>query len=119
MPGNSAYLKAWDEFDHHSLILTKSNKAGLVHMAFKVETLDDLAYYEKKVEEFGCITSRISSHTRLAEGEALHFILPTGHRCELYYEIGFLGNGDGELVTLIHGHYRQEGLHHTVLIICC
>ena len=94
-PGNSVYLKAWDEFDHHSLILTKSNKAGLVHMAFKVETLDDLAYYEKKVEEFGCITSRISSHTRLAEGEALHFILPTGHRCELYYEIGFLGTAVG------------------------
>jgi catechol 2,3-dioxygenase len=93
--GNSVYLKAWDEYDHHSLILTKSNKAGLVHLAFKVETLDDLAYYEKKVEEFGCITSRISSHTRLAEGEAVHFILPTGHHCELYYEIGFLGTAVG------------------------
>ncbi|MCQ6275988.1 catechol 2,3-dioxygenase [Bacillus sp. V3B] len=93
--GNSVYLKAWDEYDHHSLILTKSNKAGLVHMAFKVETLDDLAYYEKKVEEFGCTTSRISSHTRLAEGEAVHFILPTGHHCELYYEIGFLGTAVG------------------------
>ena len=93
--GNSVYLKAWDEYDHHSLILTKSNTAGLVHMAFKVETLDDLAYYEKKVEEFGCTTSRISSHTRLAEGEAVHFILPTGHHCELYYEIGFLGTAVG------------------------
>lgn len=93
--GNSVYLKAWDEYDHHSLILTKSNTAGLVHLAFKVGTLDDLAYYEKKVEEFGCTTSRISSHTRLAEGEAVHFILPTGHHCELYYEIGFLGTAVG------------------------
>ena len=25
-------------------------------MAFKVENADDLAYFEKKVEEFGCIT---------------------------------------------------------------
>ncbi len=58
--GNSVYLKAWDEFDHHSVILTKSNTAGLAHMAFKVETLDDLAYYEKKIEEFGCTTTRIS-----------------------------------------------------------
>ena len=23
--GDSVYLKAWDEFDHHSVILTKSN----------------------------------------------------------------------------------------------
>ena len=41
--GNSVYLKAWDEFDHHSVILTKSNSAGLAHVAFKVENLDDLS----------------------------------------------------------------------------
>ena len=92
---NSVYLKAWDEYDHHSIILTKSNTAGLAHMAFKVETIDDLAYFEKKVEEFGCATTRISSHARLAEGEAVHFILPTGHHCELYHEVGFLGTSVG------------------------
>ena len=27
--GNSVYLKAWDEYDHHSVILTKSNTAGI------------------------------------------------------------------------------------------
>ena len=36
--GDSVYLKAWDEFDHHSVILTKSNSAGFAHLAFKVET---------------------------------------------------------------------------------
>src|SRR3954470_5333921 len=75
--GDSVYLKAWDEYDHHSVILTKSKSPGIAHMAFKVETLDDLAYYERKVEEFGCTTTRISSGTRLGEGEAVHFILPT------------------------------------------
>lgn len=93
--GNSVYLKAWDEFDHHSLILTKSNTAGIAHIAFKVESLDDLAYYEKKVEEFGCTTTRISKGIRLAEGEAVHFILPTGHHCELYTEIELLGTAVG------------------------
>ena len=41
--GESVYLKAWDEYDHHSVILTKSNTAGLAHLAFKVETVDDLS----------------------------------------------------------------------------
>ena len=36
--GDSVYLKAWDEYDHHSVILTKSNTAGLAHFGFKVET---------------------------------------------------------------------------------
>ena len=44
-----------------------------------------LAYYEKRVEEFGCTTSRVTKGTRLGEGEAVRFILPTGHHCELYY----------------------------------
>jgi catechol 2,3-dioxygenase len=92
---NSVYLKAWDEYDHHSVILTKSKEDGIAHLGFKVETIDDLAYFEKKVEEFGCSTTRISSHSRLAEGEAVHFILPTGHHCELYHEIGFLGTAVG------------------------
>ena len=55
------------------------------------------AYYEKKIEQFGCTTTRISNNTRLAEGEAVHFILPTGHHCELYHEIGFLGTAVGVL----------------------
>ena len=93
--GNSVYFKAWDEFDHHSLILTKSNSAGLAHLAFKVESNDDLAYFEKKVEQFGCKTTRISNNTRLGEGEAVHFILPTGHHCELYHEIDLLGTAVG------------------------
>ncbi len=82
--GDSVYLKAWDEYDHHSVILTKSKSAGVAHIAFKVESRDDLAYFEKQVERFGCTTTRISNHTRLAEGEAVHFILPTGQHCELY-----------------------------------
>ena len=95
--GDSVYLKAWDEYDHHSLILTKSNSAGLVHFGFKVETEEDLAYFEKKIEEFGCTTTRISNNTRLGEGEAVHFILPTGHHCELYHEIDFLGKKVGHI----------------------
>ena len=92
---NSVYLKAWDEFDHHSVILTKSTSPGLAHLAFKVESEEDLAYYEKQVERFGCTTTRISSGTRLGEGEAFHFILPTGHHCELYHEIELLGTKVG------------------------
>jgi catechol 2,3-dioxygenase len=93
--GDSVYLKAWDEYDHHSVILTKSKTAGVAHIAFKVETIDDLAYFEKKIEEFGCKTTRISNRLRLGEGEAVHFVLPTGHHCELYYEIDLLGTAVG------------------------
>jgi catechol 2,3-dioxygenase len=73
------YLKAWDEFDHHSLILQEADSPGLDHFAFKVENEEDLEKYEKKIEQFGCTLKRISKRTRLAEGEAIRFELPTGH----------------------------------------
>lgn len=93
--GDSVFLKAWDEYDHHSLILTKAKSPGMAHMAFKVKSEDDLAYFEKKIEAFGCTTKRVPKGTRLAEGEAVHFILPSGHHCELYHEIELLGTAVG------------------------
>ncbi|MFX3624307.1 MAG: catechol 2,3-dioxygenase [Ectobacillus sp.] len=91
------YLKAWDEYDHHSLILKKSDCAGLEHFAFKVETVEDLAKYEKRVEQFGCTTRRISNRERLGEGQAVQFELPTGHIVELYQEIERLGKKIGNI----------------------
>ena len=48
------YFKAWDEFDHHSLIIQEADSPGLDHFAFKVEKEEDLAIFEKKIEQFGC-----------------------------------------------------------------
>lgn len=95
--GDRVYLKAWDEYDHHSIILKKSDTAGMEHMAFKVKSIDDLALLEKKVEEFGCTTSRVSDKTRLAEGQAVRFVIPTGHTMELYAEIEQPGTATGTL----------------------
>ncbi len=36
------FLKGWDEQDHHSVILTASNRYGIEHVAFKTESVDDL-----------------------------------------------------------------------------
>ena len=91
------YLKAWDEYDHHSLVLQQAESPGLDHFAFKVKDEDDLAKYEKKIEQFGCTIKRVSKGTRLAEGEAIRFELPTGHHMELYHEIEFVGTKTGTL----------------------
>jgi catechol 2,3-dioxygenase len=95
--GDSVYLKAWDEYDHHSLILTQADSPGIKHFAFKVTSEDDLSYYEHKIEQFGLTSRRVSKNTRLAEGQAVQFILPTGHHVELYHEIGYLGTAVGTL----------------------
>ncbi|WP_071396225.1 catechol 2,3-dioxygenase [Bacillus tuaregi] len=87
------YLKAWDEYDHHSVILEKADSAGLEHLAFKVRYKEDLDMYEQKLQDYGVVTERIAAGTRIAEGEAVRFQLPTKQYVELYHEIEQIGNG--------------------------
>ncbi|MDQ0175615.1 catechol 2,3-dioxygenase [Bacillus chungangensis] len=89
------YLKAWDEYDHHSIILQKSDRAGMDHMGFKVADVYALEKLEKKIEAFGCTLTRITDRTRLAEGQAVRFEIPTGHSMELYTEIEQVGTSTG------------------------
>lgn len=95
--GDRVYLKAWDEYDHHSVILQKADHPGMDHFAFKVKHIDDLAEYEKKIEEFGLTLKRVSDGSRLKEGEGIRFELPTGHFVELYADIERVGKATGNL----------------------
>ncbi|WP_338751288.1 catechol 2,3-dioxygenase [Bacillus sp. FJAT-52991] len=104
--GDRVYLKAWDEYDHHSIILQKSDSAGMDHMAFKVKDVHELEKLEFKIEQFGCKLTRIADKSRLAEGQAIRFEIPTGHMVELYTEIEQVGTGTG----IINPHPWPDGL---------
>ncbi|KKB36928.1 catechol 2,3-dioxygenase [Bacillus thermotolerans] len=104
--GDRVYLKAWDEYDHHSIILQKSDSAGMDHMGFKVRDIYELEKLEHRIEQFGCKLTRIPYGTRLAEGQAVRFEIPTGHQMELYTEIEQVGTGTG----IINPHPWPDGL---------
>ncbi|MDQ0163066.1 catechol 2,3-dioxygenase [Aeribacillus alveayuensis] len=89
------YFKAWDEYDHHSIILKKADSPGMEHMGFKVENIYKLEELEYKVEQFGCSVSRVPHGSRIAEGEAIRFEIPTGHVVELYCDIKQVGTKVG------------------------
>jgi len=92
-PDGRVYLKAWDEHDHHSVILRESPEAGMDHMGFKVASDDDLKTFEQKLGDAGISTTRIRSGDDVATGERVRFTAPTGHSIELYAEMEQVGNG--------------------------
>ena len=57
------YLKAYDEFDHHSLILRPADRAGMDYFAFKVDTDESLSEFDRRVRgwPFLCRPGRDSS----------------------------------------------------------
>ncbi len=91
--GDQVFLKAWDEHDHHSLVLRYAPRYGLEQFGWKVMELDDLERFEKKAELWGCRVERLPAGEIKACGPAIRFETPSGHSCVLYYKMKQVGNG--------------------------
>ena len=100
------YLKGWDEHDHHSIILREADHPGLDAMAFKVKDKAALDRLAKKIDAYGIEVEQIPAGQQLATGERLSFIVPTGHRIELYAEKEKVGNG----LPLVNPDVWPDGL---------
>jgi catechol 2,3-dioxygenase len=90
-----AYFKAWDERDHHSLILRQADRAGVDFFAFKVACKATLEKLNSDLNAYGVPTERIPAGDLLETGERIRFQIPSGHLIELYAEKTEVGNGLG------------------------
>ena len=81
-------LKAYDEFDHHSVVLRKADNAGLDYVGFKVLTPDQLEDIKNKTENFGYKTSEVAANTEQPGfGKQYKFTLCTGHEFHIYSDV--------------------------------
>lgn len=89
------YLKAVGEQDHHCLVLQQSDRAGLAHLGFKVNRVDDLDHLERLAARAGSAVQRLAPGEELGLGEAIAFELPSGHRALAYFAVENRGWGEG------------------------
>ncbi|MCG2633603.1 MAG: VOC family protein [Gammaproteobacteria bacterium] len=80
-----AFLRGRDEQDHHSILLNKSDSAGLDHIGFKVGREEDLAVAEQLITKAGAAVQHISAGEEKGQGRAIRFQLPSQQTIELYY----------------------------------
>jgi catechol 2,3-dioxygenase len=88
------YYKGWDEWDHHSVVLEEGG-VGLVKFGYKVERDTDLDDLERKAQQFGCLTERMSKGDNLAIGDGVRVVLPSDHVIELYADAEYVGTDVG------------------------
>ena len=101
------YYKAWDEHDHHSIVLREADSAGMDHFAFKVYDDRTLSELEPKIRDFGLPVERIAAGVYPKSGRRLKFVLPSGHTMHLYAEKEQIGNTLG---TVNPGVMPDEGV---------
>jgi len=63
------YLKAWDEHDHHSVVLRQAETPGMDYYGFKVDSKATLDEQAKAVSGFGCKVESIPAGEHRATGE--------------------------------------------------
>lgn len=87
------FLKAWDEHDHHSVVLREADSPGMDYMGFRVDSGHSLERLARDVERSGLATGCewIAAGEHPRTGARFRFIIPTGHAIELFADKDKLG----------------------------
>ena len=83
--GGSAYLRAWDDYEFHTLKLTAHETTGVGHIGYRAASPEALARRVKVIEASGY---KLHGWTDgdCGHGPAFRFEDPFGHVFEIYYE---------------------------------
>jgi catechol 2,3-dioxygenase len=80
----SAYLRAWDDYEFHTLKLTAADATGIGHVAYRASSPAALDRRVKKIERLGGGLGWIDGD--LGHGRAYRFQSPDGHPFEIYWD---------------------------------
>jgi catechol 2,3-dioxygenase len=81
---NSAYLRGWDDYEYHSLKLTRAATTGVGHVGYRTSSLEALSRRVAVIEAMGCGIGWTDGDD--GHGPAYRFRDPDGHVFELYYQ---------------------------------
>lgn len=83
--GDSAYLRAFDDYEYHTLKLTAAPTTGVGHIGYRVSSQAALERRVAAIEASG-YTCHGWSDGDLGHGRAFQFEDPFGHLFELYWQ---------------------------------
>ncbi len=82
--GDSVYLRAYDDYEFHTLKLTASNTTGMRHAGYRCSSQQALLRRVAEIERLGAGIGW--THGDLGHGPAYQFRDPDDHIFELYFE---------------------------------
>ena len=83
--GDSAYLRAWDDYEFHSLKLTRAETTGVGHISYRAASPEALERRVAAIEASGYPVHGWHEGD-LGHGRAFRFEDPFGHLFEIYYD---------------------------------
>ncbi len=105
--GDSVYLRAWDDYEFHSLKLTKSDTTGMAHCGYRTSSEAALHRRVAVIEKMGLGIGWTKGD--LGHGQSYRFHSPDGHVFELYWETVKYDAPQGEKPALKNVAQRFHG----------
>ena len=85
----SVFMRAWQDYDHHTLVLKEGERTELGHIGWRVPTKDDALEIARALEGHGIETHWGEAIEGVGHGEGLRFTTPGGAPFELYWEVEY------------------------------
>jgi len=82
--GDSVYLRAWDDYEFHTLKLTAAKTTGMAHCGYRTSSRQALDRRVKVIEEMGLGLGWTEGD--VGHGRSYRFNSPDGHVFELYWD---------------------------------
>lgn len=105
------YLRAWQDFDHHTLVLTQAETSGVEHVAWRVGDPADLRRVEAQLVKLGVEHRWVEGGAEPGHGDALRFLTPGGIPMELYWDVVAFTPTDPALVSKLPSHPQRYTGH--------
>lgn len=107
---SSAYLRAWDDYEHCTLKLTRHHSTGVGHIAYRTSSPEALANRVAVIERSGFKVHGWTPGDQ-SHGPAFRFEDPFGHVFEIYWETVRYAPGDGDRPALknMASRYAAQG----------
>ena len=80
------YLRAWNEIDHHSLVL-REGPTGVDHFALRASSAAHLEHLTRDLRAHGVQVEEVAAGAEPGQGDAIRFVSPQGHPWEVYGEM--------------------------------
>ena len=81
------YLRAWGDFEHHTLTIRAGEESRLDHIAWRTKHPEDVDAFAENLQKAGIKINWVEEGTEKGQGKAFRFQLPSKHTFEIYFDM--------------------------------
>ena len=81
------YLRAWGDFEHHTLSIRGGEESCLDHIAWRTKRKEDVDAFAESLNAIGTEIEWVKPDTEAGQGKAFRFKTPSQHTFEIYFEM--------------------------------